>query len=101
MDLAISDYRANNVIETTQTNIESLIADRVQEGPHLDFKRDLPSAWDASAKHELLADVTAFANSGGGDIVYGVDENDAAEASAICPHSPASTKRFDECRISS
>ncbi len=57
----------------------------MQEGPHLDFKRDLPAPWDGSAKHELLADATAFANSGGGDIVYGIDENDAAEASAICP----------------
>lgn len=74
-----------NLLETAQADIQRLIADRAQEGPHLDFKRDLPAAWDSSAKHELLADVTAFANSGGGDIVYGVDENDAAEASAICP----------------
>jgi hypothetical protein len=74
-----------NLLETTEGDIRSLIADRVQEGPNLDFKRDLPAAWDGSAKHELLADVTAFANSGGGDIVYGLDENDAAEASAVCP----------------
>jgi hypothetical protein len=74
-----------NLLETTEADIRSLIADRVQEGPHLDFKRDLPAAWDGSAKHELLADVTAFANSGGGDIIYGLDENDAAEASAVCP----------------
>lgn len=79
-----------DLLETTEADIRRLIADRAQEGPHLDFKRDLPSAWDGSAKHELLADVTAFANSGGGDIVYGVDENDAAEASAICPQVLAS-----------
>ena len=36
------------------------------------------------------ADVTAFANSGGGDFVYGVDKNEAAEASAICPQTLAS-----------
>jgi len=78
------------LIETTEADIRRLIADRVQEGPHLDFKRDLPTAWDGSAKHELLADVTAFANSGGGDIIYGVDENDAAEASAVFPQVLAS-----------
>lgn len=55
----------SNLLETTQADIERLIADRTQEGPHLDFKRDLPGVWDNSAKHELLADVTAFANSGG------------------------------------
>lgn len=74
-----------NILETSQTDIQRLIADRVQEGAHIDFKRELPAAWDSSAKHELLADVTAFANSGGGDIVYGVNENESAEASAICP----------------
>lgn len=75
----------SNIFEATQTDIRRLIEDRVQEGSHLDFKRDLPTSWDTSAKHELLADVTAFANSGGGDIVYGVNENEAAEASALCP----------------
>lgn len=75
----------HRLIETSEADIRRLITDRVQEGPHLDFKRDLPVAWDSSAKHELLADVTAFANSGGGDIVYGVEENAAAEAFAVCP----------------
>lgn len=75
----------HQLLDTSEADIRRLITDRVQEGPHLDFKRDLPKAWDSSAKHELLADVTAFANSGGGDIVYGVDENNAAEAFAVCP----------------
>lgn len=73
----------SNLLEVTPVDIQRLIADRVQEGPRLDFKRDLPKTWDSSAKHELLADVTAFATSGSGDIVYGVDENYAAEASAV------------------
>jgi hypothetical protein len=82
----------NNIFETSQLDIQRLITDRVQEGPHLDFKRDLPlpSAWDSSARHELLADVTAFANASGGDIIYGIDENSAAEAAAICPQGFAS-----------
>jgi hypothetical protein len=80
----------SNLLETTQADIQRLVADRVQEGPNIDFKRDLPTAWDSSAKHELLADVTAFANAGGGDVVYGVNENDAAEASAIFPQVLAS-----------
>lgn len=79
-----------NLLETTEADIRRLITDRAQEGPHLDFKRDLPPTWDGAAKQELLADVTAFANTGGGDIVYGVDENAAAEASAVCPQALAS-----------
>lgn len=79
-----------DILATTQADIERLISDRVQEGPHLDFKRNLPPTWDSGAKHELLADVTAFANSGGGEIIYGVDENESAEASAIFPQVLAS-----------
>lgn len=79
-----------NLLETTQADIEALIAGRVQEGPHIEFKRDLPVAWDASAKHELVADATAFANAGGGDLIFGVDENYAAEASSLVPQMAAS-----------
>lgn len=73
------------LLETTQTDIDRLIADKAREGPHLDFKRDLPTVWDEKAKHRFLADATAFANAGGGDIIYGVDENSDAEASAVVP----------------
>lgn len=45
---------------------------------HLDYKRDLPGDKDAEKK-EFLADVTSFANAGGGDIVFGIVEDaDAA-----------------------
>lgn len=36
-------------------------------------------------RHELLADVSAFANAGGGDIVYGITEDAEARAQAIAP----------------
>lgn len=37
-----------------------------------------------------MADVTAFANAGGGDIIFGMDENADAQASAIVPQTLAS-----------
>lgn len=73
------------LIDTTQEHLERLIADEVQEGPHIDFKRDLPANWDNAAKSEFLADVSAFANAGGGDVVYGVDEDGAGQASSLVP----------------
>ncbi len=74
-----------NLRDTTQAHLEQLVTDQAQEGPHLDFKRDLPSNWDASAKNEFVADITAFANAGGGDVVYGADEDGDAKASAVVP----------------
>jgi hypothetical protein len=36
-------------------------------------------------RHEFLADVSAFANSSGGDLVYGIEEDGEGRASAIVP----------------
>lgn len=74
-----------NLLATTQAHIEQLVADQTREGPHLDFKRDFPTAWNDAAKHEFLADATAFANSGGGDLVFGVEEDGQAQALAVVP----------------
>ena len=74
----------SNLAETNQAHLQALIDQGVEEGPHLDFKRQLPSDWTRDAKQAFLADVTAFANAGGGDLVYGIDEVDAV-ANAIVP----------------
>lgn len=71
--------------ETTQRHLDQIVADQACEGPHLDFKRELPPAWNEAAKHELLADVTAFANAGGGDLLFGVEEDGAGQAQALVP----------------
>lgn len=69
--------------EATDAHIRSLVADSAPEGPHLDLKRDAPKL-DASGRHELLADVSAFANSAGGDLIFGVDEDGEGRAASVC-----------------
>jgi hypothetical protein len=75
----------DNLLAITQAHIEQLVTDQTREGPHLDFKRDFPTTWNEAAKHEFLADTTAFANSGGGDLVFGIQEDGRAQASAVVP----------------
>lgn len=75
----------SKLVDTTQAHLVQLIAERVQEGPHVDFKRELPAAWDNSSKHELCADVSAFANAGGGDLIFGVQEDDDGQAGSLVP----------------
>jgi Putative DNA-binding domain len=67
---------------TTRAHVESLISEHAVEGTYLEFKRDLPTRNDAG-KHEFLADVSAFANSTGGDLVYGIDENGEGQAISL------------------
>lgn len=75
--------------DTVQADIDRLVATSAQEGPHLDFKRDFPTRWDNETKVKVLADVIAFANSGGGDVIYGVDEDREAKAAAVVPQTLA------------
>ena len=51
----------------------ALIANAVSEGRTIDYKRELPGNSDGEKK-EFLADVSSFANTGGGDLVFGMDE---------------------------
>lgn len=67
---------------TSEADIQALVAGRAAEGTYLEFKRDLPRS-DAGGRHEFLADVSAFANSSGGDLVYGVDEDGEGRGNAV------------------
>jgi hypothetical protein len=57
----------------TEEDLQSLITNGVAEGRTIDYKRDLPGNSDGDKK-EFLADVSSFANTGGGDLVFGMDE---------------------------
>jgi len=73
-----------DITTTTEANLTALVAAQVSEGTYLDLKRDLPRS-DAAGRHEFLADVSAFANSSGGDLIYGIHEDGQGRAEAIVP----------------
>lgn len=55
------------------THIKSLVQSSVPEGRTIEYKHELPGNSDGS-KREFLADVSSFANSQGGDLIYGIKE---------------------------
>ena len=57
----------------TEAHLGALVSAGVAEGREIDFKLELPGGSEADKK-EFLADVCSFANAGGGDILYGVEE---------------------------
>lgn len=54
-----------------------MIADGIEESLHLDYKAAGSLAKTQQKKDEIVKDVTAFANSDGGVIIYGVREHSA------------------------
>jgi hypothetical protein len=57
--------------------LKNVCAEKWPESLSLDFKRDIPGSSDKD-KNEILKDVCGFANSGGGDLVYGIGELEGA-----------------------
>ena len=52
-------------------HLPALITNAVSEGRTIDYKRELPGNSDGDKK-EFLADVSSFANTSGGDLVFGM-----------------------------
>jgi predicted HTH transcriptional regulator len=57
----------------TEADLQKLIADAVAERAVIEYKAQLPGNSDADKK-EFLADVSSFANSFGGHLLYGMKE---------------------------
>ena len=70
-------------IDINEPTLQEICAQRWSESSTLDFKRTLPGLSDRE-KSELLKDICAFANSDGGDIVYGIVE-EAGMAKLLAP----------------
>src|SRR5579863_7950182 len=58
----------------TKSDLQRLIDDAIQESLTLDYKASPALARDR--KYELCKDVSALANSAGGQIIYGIEEKD-------------------------
>jgi predicted HTH transcriptional regulator len=63
-------------LETLQ-DIERLIEDGVEENLNLDYKASPSLTRNSTEVNELCKDVSAFANSAGGQVIYGVAEDRA------------------------
>lgn len=88
--------------EITDADIQALVDNEASEGRTLDFKQELPGKSD-SDKKEYLADVSSFANAGGGDLVFGIREDAgvAAEVMGVaCADNDAEILRMESSILS-
>lgn len=68
------DVIQKSLEEITEADLTDLVTAGVAERKTLDYKQQLPGLSDGEKK-EFLADVSSFANTDGGDLVFGVTEN--------------------------
>jgi hypothetical protein len=62
------------VEEIKESNLQALIDNKVFEGKTIEYKRELPNNSDPDKK-EFLADITSFANGSGGDLIFGIEQD--------------------------
>lgn len=63
-----------NIEDITESDLQALIDNKVLEGKTIEYKKELTGTTDSNKK-EFLADVTSFANAGGGDLIFGIEED--------------------------
>ncbi|MBK7704866.1 MAG: ATP-binding protein [Acidobacteria bacterium] len=66
-------------IDFTEAELNQLIIDGVEEDIHLDYKAAEALAKTDGKRNEIAKDVSAFANSDGGIIIYGISEHNDAD----------------------
>lgn len=64
------------IVPKSIADVEKMIQDQVQENVHLDYKRSAAIHRGSRERDEIAKDVSAFANSDGGVLIYGVEEKD-------------------------
>lgn len=76
-----------------------LLENKVSERKTIDYKRDLPGGADQDKK-EFLADVSSFANTEGGELIFGMTEASGVPTEIVGvaignPDRKASSSKFD------
>jgi predicted HTH transcriptional regulator len=70
------------LLRLTENDLLALIADKEAEGKTLDYKRNLVGI-GATGKKEFLFDVSSFANTQGGHLVFGMEEKNGEAVNLI------------------
>ena len=70
------------IADISDADLQELIANKVTEGKTIEYKSVLPGNSDAE-KVKFLRTVTAFANTVGGDVIYGMKESNGTPTAVV------------------
>lgn len=80
----------------TKADLDRLISESIAERLTLDYKGSAALATDSKSRDEFCKDVSAFANSAGGQIVYGIEEEKNVPSKVDDRADPSITKEWIE-----
>jgi hypothetical protein len=86
---------SKSISEITPSDFQNLIDNEVPESKTIEYKQTLNLKTDSDRK-EFLADVSSFANTSGGDLIYGIAEN---EKKLPYKFENIDIKNFDEIKL--
>lgn len=69
--------------QLTADDIMSLIKNKVSEDKNLEFKQQVPKGNDENSKIKICQNISSFANTDGGIIIFGLKQNAEGEANEI------------------
>jgi hypothetical protein len=78
---------AKSINEIVEPDIQELKDAGIEEGKTIEYKRELPGTKDED-KREFLADISSFSNTEGGDVIYGVHEDQGLITDIVGLQSP-------------
>lgn len=76
------DINGNSIADIEEADLTALVLAEASETRRLDFKRDLPGR-NRKDRLEFLADVSSFANTAGGTVLFGIDETDGRATAVV------------------
>src|SRR5450759_2670476 len=65
---------AKKIEDIDESDIDSLVALQIPESIVINYKRELISGSDKD-RYEFLADISSFANTNGGELIFGISES--------------------------
>lgn len=86
--MSISILDNISLADASEEHLHSIVLLKVAEGQRLEFKRAVELNTDGQKK-ELCKDLCGFANTVGGDLIVGIDQDSDGRATALVGHSTA------------
>ncbi len=84
------------IAKWSEARLQSLIDDKVEEGPELEFKGGRAIGRSPDQKFKITRTISALANASGGTVIYGLSEGEGAQKHLAIERTPVERTEFSK-----